>query len=83
MWNIGDIVVRLEHDITFPFPQVSQPKKQAAIIAARKHRSMIPMDNPDDVIDMSPATRDEKFDVLVETLGEVIVEYMNRKDTNR
>ena len=37
--NIGNIVVRLEHDISFPFPHVSQPKKQAAIVAAWKENA--------------------------------------------
>ncbi len=37
--NIGDIIIRLEHDISFPFHHVSQPKKQAAIVAAWKENS--------------------------------------------
>ena len=42
---------------------------------------MIHADMPEEEFDQFPSTRDEKFDVLVETLGEVIVEYMNRKET--
>lgn len=38
-WNVGDIVVRLEHDISYPFKHVPQPKKQAAIVAAWKEKS--------------------------------------------
>ncbi len=81
-WNIGDIIVRLEHDISFPFKHVSQPKKQAAIVAAWKEQTLRPreiVDGDHDPINV----RDEKFDVLVETLGEVIVEYMERKNSNR
>ncbi len=78
--NIGDILVRIEHDITFPFQHVSQPKKQAAIIAAWKEQSMYPDEKPEEVDETPTNVRDEKFDVLVETLGEVIVEYMQRKE---
>lgn len=78
--NIGDIVVRIEHDITFPFQHVSQPKKQAAIIAAWKEQSMYPDAKPEEIVEQPINVRDEKFDVLVETLGEVIVEYMQRKE---
>lgn len=41
-WNIGDVVIRLERDITYPFHHVPQPKKQAAIVAARKEKSFGP-----------------------------------------
>lgn len=78
--NIGDIVIRLEHDITYPFPHVPQPKKQAAIIAAWKEKSYGPsMIDVDEENGQRSGERDEKFDILVETLGEVIVEYMQRK----
>ncbi|MBP6911058.1 hypothetical protein KBC03_05750 [Patescibacteria group bacterium] len=40
--NVGDIVIRLERDITFPFHHVPQPKKQAAIVAAWKEKSFGP-----------------------------------------
>ncbi len=76
--NVGDIVIRLERDITFPFHHVPQPKKQAAIVAAWKEKSFGPsivMEN-----EWEDNVRDEKFDMLVETLWEVIVEYMQRKE---
>lgn len=76
--NIGDIIIRLEHDISFPFHHVSQPKKQAAIVAAWKQNSGSISRSP--VEEQQSQVRDEKFDVLVETLGEVIVEYMQRKE---
>lgn len=77
-WNTGDIIIRLEHDITFPFHHVPQPKKQAAIVAAWKEKSY----GPSMIIENEGEehVRDEKFDMLVETLGEVIVEYMQRKE---
>lgn len=78
-WNIWDIVIRLEHDITYPFHHVPQPKKQAAIVAAWKEKSYGPSMIIDEDEDGMPRERDEKFDILVETLGEVIVEYMQRK----
>lgn len=78
-WNIGDVVIRLERDITYPFHHVPQPKKQAAIVAARKEKSF----GPSVVIEneWQDNVRDEKFDMLVETLWEVIVEYMQRKES--
>ena len=79
-WNIGDIVIRLEHDITFPFHHVPQPKKQAAIVAAWKEKSYGPSAVEEYDEEGEPRERDEKFDILVETLGEVIVEYMQRKE---
>ncbi len=78
-WNTGDIIIRLEHDITYPFHHVPQPKKQAAIVAARKEKSYGPSLIDTDRDDEDNGWRDEKFDILVETLGEVIVEYMERK----
>ena len=72
-------MIRLEHDITYPFHHVPQPKKQAAIVAAWKEKSYGPSMIIDEDEDGMPRERDEKFDILVETLGEVIVEYMQRK----
>jgi|GEM_PF-5913684 len=65
-WNIGNIVIRMDHDVSYPFNHVPQPKKQAAIVAARKEKSYGPsvmMEHEHD-----HQERDEKFDILVETL---------------
>ena len=57
-----------------------QPKKQAAIVAAWKEKSYGPSAVEEYDEEGEPRERDEKFDILVETLGEVIVEYMQRKE---
>jgi hypothetical protein len=71
LYNKGDLKVLLEHGTTYRFTNVSKPSHHSAIFADRMHEY-----THDDV---SSEQSDEKFDILVDTLSEVIHEYMGDK----
>jgi hypothetical protein len=61
------VLIRLEHDIEFPFTDVSNPKKQVAMISQLKKNSIKEIAvQEDDEKDKEEDNR--KFDVLVEAL---------------
>ena len=75
-----DVLIRLEHDIEFPFTDVSNPKKQVAMISQLKKNSIKEIAvQEDDEKDKEEDNR--KFDVLVEALWEVVKDYID-KDKN-
>ena len=73
-----DILIRLEHGIDFPFENISYPKKQAAKILNLKDRFTANGGGLDDAI-----ADNRKFDVLVEALGEVVKDYIDKWDNAR
>ncbi|HRX64063.1 MAG TPA: hypothetical protein P5060_03105 [Candidatus Absconditabacterales bacterium] len=70
----GDIMIRLEHGIEFPFEDITYPKKQAAKISQLKDRFVL--DQSDVLSDNDGNSK--KFDVLVEALGEVVKDYIDK-----
>ncbi len=73
-----DILIRLEHGIDFPFENISYPKKQAAKILNLKDRFTVNGGGLDDAI-----ADNRKFDVLVEALGEVVKDYIDKWDNSK
>lgn len=71
-----DITITLDHDIQYPFEDISNPKKQADIILQLKNRFSVPVQEPED-----PEKDAQKFDILVEALWEVVKDYID-KDNN-
>lgn len=67
-----DIMIRLEHGVEFPFENVTNPKRQADKILQYKWRFSVPVQAPD------PDVENKKFDVLVEALGEVVKDYIDK-----
>lgn len=72
-----DIVISLDYNTAFKFENISNPQKAVSVILMKKHR----FQQDDDIVDESwwwEWPHSEKFDVLVETLGEVIQDYMKK-----
>ena len=72
-----DIMIRLEHGVEFPFENVTNPKKQADKILQYKWRFSVPVPVTD------PETENKKFDVLVEALGEVVKDYIDKWESEK
>lgn len=72
----GDILIRLEHEIEFPFEQVSYPKKQMnKIIKFKDQYGSIKEVETQKWI----AQEEQKLSILVEALGEVVKEYLDKR----
>lgn len=69
----GDILISLDFNTSFTFENISHPQKRVNAIVMAKHRYAQPPE-PD-----FQEEQQEKFDILVETLGEVIQEYMHKE----
>lgn len=76
LFNKGSLLIDLEDGMKFHFHNIAQPKKQAKALMTFKEeiRKMIDQSSP-----TPSSSSDEKFSLLVETLGEVITEYMGKK----
>lgn len=72
-----DIMIRLEHWIEFPFEDITAPKKQAAKILQLKDRFVL------DRWEEGGMDDHRKFDVLVEALGEVVKDYIDKWDKRK
>jgi hypothetical protein len=71
-----DISIRLEHGVEFPFDNVSWPKKQVWRLIRMKDFFMAQKTERDLQTD---TLEDNKFNILVEALWEVVKEYMEKK----
>ena len=71
----GDIKISLEHGINYSFDNVPFPLKQANTIMRIRDKHL--MEEEMDEVD------NDKFDILVETLGEVIQDYMGTRKKQR
>lgn len=70
-----DITIKLEHGVDFPFDNVSWPKKQAWKIMRMKDYFLWQQRD----IDLKDLQWEEnKFNILVEALWEVVKEYMEK-----
>ena len=74
----GDILIRLEHGVEFPFENITNPKKQADKILQYKWRFVSPI-NPEKVAEQE----NKKFDVLVEALWEVVKDYIDKWESEK
>lgn len=75
----GEINITLDHGINAAFDYISDPKYVATLLWDKKaqfeskHTPML--ENPNNPFE---SHNNEKFDILVETLGEVIKDYMDK-----
>ncbi len=71
----GDLNIKLEHGIEYPFENINAPQRQAEKILKYKAQfsSAIPAENA------VPIT-DEKMAIIAEALSEVVKEYMDKKN---
>lgn len=74
MFGKGDLIIKLEHGIEYPFENINVPQKQAERIL--KYKTQFSLDNP---VDASPSINDEKMAIIAEALSEVVKEYMDKK----
>lgn len=73
----GDVVITLDHTISFSFDNVASPKRVVNALWAAKAIYSEPQE--DDEEEWLSDNNNEKFEILVETLGEVIKDYMHKK----
>lgn len=72
----GDILIKLEFDTEFPFADVSDPKKQVAKLITLKEQFMA---RQKQIVEKDLHEDDQRFNVLVEAMSEVVKEYLDRK----
>ena len=75
IWGKGDIVIKLEFWTDFPFSDVSNPKKQVAKLIMLKEQFLT---RQKQVIEKDLADDNQRFNVLVEAMSEVVKEYMDK-----
>ena len=69
-----DVTITLDHGIEYPFEDISNPKKQVDKILLLKNHFSVPA--PTETED--PELEWKKFDILVEALGEVVKDYIDK-----
>jgi hypothetical protein len=73
----GDLVIKLEHGIEYPFEDINYPQKQVEKIL--KYQEQFAAKS---TWDKSLPIADEKMAIIAEALSEVVKEYMEKKNTD-
>ena len=73
-----DITITLDHGIEYPFEDISNPKKQVDTILQLKNRFSVPVSQETEDSELEW----KKFDILVEALGEVVKDYIDKDSNN-
>ncbi len=75
--------ITIDHGVIFTFHDIYQPNRIADILREYKHNYGINSQHNNNL--MEPTTNEswEKFEILVETLGEVIKDYMNKSQDKK
>lgn len=78
----GDIIITLDHGITFPFEDVPFPKRNAKkmLMIKEKYRHHVQDSEDGDIDESYTEPSDDKFNILVEALSEVVKDYMGKKN---
>lgn len=74
LFNQWDILLTLNQWTDFTIENIAQPKRQIGILNKTKYEEMMRIQDLD-LVEISP-TNEDKFNILVETLGDVIWDYM-------
>lgn len=74
-----DIMIKLDHEIEYPFENVSRPQKQMAKILKFKEQYAGLQATKKEEIEVT----DEKISILAEALGEVVKEYLDKKESEK
>ena len=78
LFSKGDLVIKLEHGIEYPFDNINAPQKQADKIL--KYKAQFELS----VTPNKPTTiNDEKMAIIAEALSEVVKEYMDKKTSEK
>lgn len=70
----GDLIIKLEHGIEYPFENINSPQKQAEKILKYKAQFSTFVSN-----DSTQPITDDKMAIIAEALSEVVKEYMAKK----
>ena len=70
-------MIKLDRDIEYPFENVSRPQRQMAKILKYKEQFVGLQEKKKIDVDMN----DEKISILAEALGEVVKEYLDKKES--
>ena len=73
LFGKGDLLIKLEHGVEYPFENINSPQKQADKILKLKAQfsAIIP--------EKSNPITDDKMAIIAEALSEVVKEYMDKK----
>lgn len=76
--HTGDLIITLDHWLVFEFERIHNPVKKASILLNAKTDALKPRE------ELSNQVNQDKFTMLVETLWEVIIDYMkSHKDITK
>lgn len=81
LFNTWDISITLDYNISFDFDTIPRPKQQVSLIMTTKYKYVQWWWDDEEKNNKWNELEKEKFDLLVETLGEVIVDYMQEHKT--
>lgn len=79
LFGKGDLLIKLEFDTEFPFADISAPKKQAGKLTVLKESFLTKQKQ---TIEKDLSDDNERFNVLVEAMSEVVKEYMEKNNSN-
>jgi hypothetical protein len=72
-------MIKLDHEIEYPFENVSRPQKQMAKILKFKEQFAGFQAAKTAEVEIN----DEKISILAEALGEVVKEYLDKKESEK
>ncbi len=76
VFDKGDLNITINHAISFPFENVHNPKKMAKLIQQTQEKHGLRLEHEEDEDEIAPAA---DYSVLMEALGEVVQEYVQKK----
>ena len=77
LFSRWDLIIRLEHEIEFPFENATNPSKQATRILHMKEKNLAGKKSEDD---KNSKLDTDKISILNEALLEVVKEYLGKKN---
>ena len=76
LFSRGNLLIKLEHGVEYPFDDINSPQKQVDIILKLKSKFWLPLS-----VDKVSSLSDEKMSIIAEALSEVVKEYMDKKSS--
>jgi hypothetical protein len=77
LFNKGDLSIMINHAISFPFDDVDNPRKMAKLIQHTQEKHGLRFEHEEDEEEVAAPAAD--YSVLMEALGEVVQEYVQKK----
>lgn len=76
LFSKGDLIIKLEHGIEYPFENINAPQKQSDKILKYKNQFWLISSD-----DKTASINDDKMSIIAEALSEVVKEYMEKKSS--